>query len=214
MNTSKFLVAGLTAAMLSTAPALFARDTEAQKKANEALQQKLNELNSQPGAPAPAAPAPVPQKPVPVTAPAPAAAPVPAAVAVQATPTPPVPTPAPVVEPAPVTPIEDPAVVKAREDALNRAMGKSGGFSEVPPPSNTGNATPVQLQVAPTKASASANLSPKAPQPGEYKPLVAPPSPINAAKAAKLAELLEKYRADQITPDQYHAERAKILGTP
>ena len=104
--------------------------------------------------------------------------------------------------------------MQAREDALHRAMAKPSGFSEVPPPSNTGNATPAQLQVTIAKASANTNSIAKSPQPGEYKPLVAPASPFNAAKEAQLAELLQKYRADQITPEQYHAERAKILGTP
>jgi hypothetical protein len=227
MNTSKFLLAGLTVATLSAAPALFAGDTEAQKKANEALQQKLNELNSQqataaPAAPAPAnpvaqpapapapAPAPVTAPAQPVAAPAPAAvaAPAPVAVAVQATPTPPAPAPAPVVPP------EDPKVVQAREEALSQAMDEAGGFSKVPPPSNTGNATAAHLQVASAKASASTSSNAKPPHPGEYKPLVAPPSPLNAAKEAQLAELLRRYRADEISPEQYHTERAKIIGTP
>ena len=46
------------------------------------------------------------------------------------------------------------------------------------------------------------------------KPIVAPPLPISPAKEAQLQGLLEKYKADQITPEQYHAERAKILAEP
>jgi hypothetical protein len=46
------------------------------------------------------------------------------------------------------------------------------------------------------------------------KPIEAPPLPISAAKAVQLQALLEKYKADQITPDQYHTERAKILAEP
>jgi hypothetical protein len=34
------------------------------------------------------------------------------------------------------------------------------------------------------------------------------------SKAQRLAELLEKYRRDEITPAQYHAERARILADP
>ena len=33
-------------------------------------------------------------------------------------------------------------------------------------------------------------------------------------KEQKLADLLRKYRNDEITPQQYHTERAKILAEP
>jgi hypothetical protein len=46
------------------------------------------------------------------------------------------------------------------------------------------------------------------------KPIMAPPPPVSAAKDAQLQALLEKYEANQITPDQYQAERAKILAEP
>jgi hypothetical protein len=46
------------------------------------------------------------------------------------------------------------------------------------------------------------------------RPIEAPPLPISTAKEAQLRALLEKYKADQITPEQYHAERAKILAEP
>jgi hypothetical protein len=44
--------------------------------------------------------------------------------------------------------------------------------------------------------------------------LTGPPSPLPAAKQQKLDELLQQYRADRITPEQYHEQRAKILGEP
>jgi hypothetical protein len=44
--------------------------------------------------------------------------------------------------------------------------------------------------------------------------IAAPPVPISAAKQAQLQALLEKYKADQITPGEYHTERAKILAEP
>jgi hypothetical protein len=44
-----------------------------------------------------------------------------------------------------------------------------------------------------------------------FQPLPAPESPLTADKRQRLAVLLQKYKADQITPEQYHAERAKIL---
>ncbi|HWW00160.1 MAG TPA: hypothetical protein VNZ64_10735 [Candidatus Acidoferrum sp.] len=48
--------------------------------------------------------------------------------------------------------------------------------------------------------------------PGNFPPLAGPVSPISAAKQQQLDALLLSYKADQITPEQYHAERAKILG--
>jgi hypothetical protein len=42
----------------------------------------------------------------------------------------------------------------------------------------------------------------------------APALPISADKQQRLQELLRKYMADQVTPEQYHAERAKILAEP
>ena len=46
------------------------------------------------------------------------------------------------------------------------------------------------------------------------KPIVAPPLPISAAKEARLQALLEQYKADQITPKEYHDQRAAILAEP
>jgi hypothetical protein len=46
------------------------------------------------------------------------------------------------------------------------------------------------------------------------KPIEAPPLPISAAKKAQLQALLARYKADQITPEQYHTERAEILVEP
>jgi hypothetical protein len=44
--------------------------------------------------------------------------------------------------------------------------------------------------------------------------LQAPAAPVSQDKQQRLAELLRKYKADQLTPEQYHAERAKILESP
>jgi hypothetical protein len=42
-------------------------------------------------------------------------------------------------------------------------------------------------------------------------PMVAPPLPISGTKEQRLAELLRQYKADTITPQQYHEQRAKII---
>jgi membrane protein involved in colicin uptake len=44
--------------------------------------------------------------------------------------------------------------------------------------------------------------------------IVAPAVPISAAKAERLKVLLGKYQADQITPTEYHQQRAAILAEP
>jgi hypothetical protein len=45
-------------------------------------------------------------------------------------------------------------------------------------------------------------------------PLAGPPTGLSAAKQQKLDQLLQLYRADQITPQEYHDQRAKILAEP
>ncbi len=47
-----------------------------------------------------------------------------------------------------------------------------------------------------------------------FQPLEAPPLPISNDKQQRLKELLRKYKADEISPEQYHLERAKILSAP
>jgi len=46
----------------------------------------------------------------------------------------------------------------------------------------------------------------------DFPKLQAPPLPISTEQQQQLSVLLQKYRADQISPEEYHAERAKILG--
>ena len=48
----------------------------------------------------------------------------------------------------------------------------------------------------------------------QYQPLESPAVPFSAEKQAKLAELLRRYQADEVTPEQYHSERAKIVAAP
>ena len=46
------------------------------------------------------------------------------------------------------------------------------------------------------------------------KPIETPLLPISAAQEAQLQALLAKYKADQITPEEYHRRRAEILAQP
>ncbi|HEY9175205.1 MAG TPA: hypothetical protein VI136_23205, partial [Verrucomicrobiae bacterium] len=47
-----------------------------------------------------------------------------------------------------------------------------------------------------------------------FTPLESPPSSLSGSKEARLAELLQLYKADKITPREYHIERAKIIAGP
>ncbi len=47
-----------------------------------------------------------------------------------------------------------------------------------------------------------------------FPPLESPPVPLSADKQQRLDALLVKYKADQLTPEQYHQQRAKILAEP
>jgi hypothetical protein len=46
------------------------------------------------------------------------------------------------------------------------------------------------------------------------KPIVAPALPIATSKADRLQSLLAKYKADQISPEEYHKQRSAILAEP
>lgn len=41
--------------------------------------------------------------------------------------------------------------------------------------------------------------------------MAAPPLPISASQQQQLQALLQRYQADQVTPEQYQVERQKIL---
>ncbi|MEJ5236769.1 hypothetical protein [Limisphaera sp. VF-2] len=69
---------------------------------------------------------------------------------------------------------------------------------------------------APPESRVPSAAAPAQPQPatapsGSPAPLPPVESPLTAEQQARLAELLERYKADQITPQEYHRERARIL---
>ena len=66
--------------------------------------------------------------------------------------------------------------------------------------------------VVPTKSGRSTGFA----TPVVSAPLVmeVPLSPLTGSKAARLAQLLQRYNADQITPKEYHTQRAAIIAEP
>jgi hypothetical protein len=41
-----------------------------------------------------------------------------------------------------------------------------------------------------------------------------PPSTLSSDKQQKLTELLQRYRNDELSPEEYHRERQKLLSAP
>ena len=98
------------------------------------------------------------------------------------------------------------------------------------------DAQPLALTNAP--ASAAAKPAPAKPMPTATKPeakpaaekapkkpaavksapvfpaIQGPASPVSGDKQQRLAELLRKYKADELTPEEYHVQRTKIMGEP
>ena len=94
---------------------------------------------------------------------------------------------------------DTPEQAKARE-ALARSLFQDA--ASAPTATATKPIAPKPAVKAEAKLSAPAIVS------------VAPPLPINSIQQHKLAELLVKYKADKVTPDEYQKLRAAILANP
>ena len=120
------------------------------------------------------------------------------------------------------SPPDSPEVAKAREAMRQKLAGSpqpegnengaKAARAQTEAQSKAEKAAQVEAEKAEAAAKAERNakrnakLSPKA-----FQPIEAPALPVSNEKQQRLAELLQKYRADQVTPEQYHLERAKIL---
>lgn len=91
------------------------------------------------------------------------------------------------------------ALREQREAEINTAVNQANTRQWAPTPKPGGKPAPPTTRVRNT-----------APLPE----LAGPPTGLPPAKEQRLWELLEQYKADRITPDQYQAERAKILAAP
>jgi hypothetical protein len=192
MHASKSFIVVTASALLISAAGIHASDTPEEAALREALRKSETATPGQPAAPLAAklattpAPAPVaqpaPQHPAPVVV-RPAAAPAPSA--------------------PPSAGYEAVPPANDSYDALIQALRTQPGQVVTPPPAAAA-ATPAS-KPAPVMASKST-----APAPAPA-PIVAPALPISASQEQRLAELLRQYKADQITPEQYHMQRAAIL---
>jgi len=227
MQFSKLFPAVCAAVFCASFIAVRAQDTPAQAAARAALMDKMNELEAQPAQPArPAQPVPPPVVVTPSGA-TPVKPSLPTNVVVIPPPVvhrqPVVPAPAAqAVQTAPVISDAD-AQAKAKaalEQKMSETNTENWATPAASPPSQTQPAATNPVKPAPPAVSPVVTPPPNPPNPNYpgkemgLKPITAPPLPISPAKQAQLQGLLERYKADQITPEQYHAERAKILAEP
>lgn len=229
MQISQTFVKCSIVAMLAATLSIRAADTETEARMREALRQKLSE--SSPAAPAeqpsPAKPveapkpAPAPKKPAPVAQPAPvkpAPAPTPAPKPVVAKPVEKAvinSTPVAATTPPPAAPVAiDDAQAERLREAL-RARMQQEAASPVAPIETAPQASKVETPAAAANVQApetqqAAPTETKAPAKGRIT-FEAPASPVAGSKEQRLQQLLQQYKADQITPEKYHQERAKII---
>jgi hypothetical protein len=159
-------------------------DSERIAKARAALEMKMQEINAQGGQPAVASQPP--SQPAVVSQPPPAST-----------------TPAPVFHTPEVTSTPPQPTANREPSVANEPL-------PTPPPVKRSAETEHKKQ-----KSKEPKVARKAPEP---RPMYAlppgPPPPVSTEKVQKLNALLEQYKADQITPEQYHEQRAKILAGP
>lgn len=214
MQTSKILLV-IGAAMIFSAPSLLAAksETEAQIKMREALRLKMEELNAQETPPAQHVLKPIAPKPVNVQADP--AKPKTVVVAVPAI--------AKVEFSDPVSEVDSAAAERMKE-ALQRKMAElDAAYAPVvvsPTPAAKSQPKvvvapkkPMPTKKAPAKPIAPAVAAAPAvvikPAPAQIE---APASPLPVTKQSRLAELLSRYKADRLSAQDYHTQRAAILG--
>lgn len=230
MQTSKyFLSVGVLAALILPLQARGGPDTEEQARMRAAMRRVL-EQSSPPTTQAPAtakpANAPAPTQPA-TPPPPPEPAPTPVA-------PPPVQTQA---APAIAGSGDSADIAKARQAMRQRIQELQATSAPAPAPATT-SVTPTTPVPSPAPATTFVATPPpdsganvaleqealrqklqqlEATQPvtaAGYAPIEGPASPLSAAKQAKLADLLVRYKADTITAQEYHAQRAAILAAP
>ncbi len=214
MQTSKLIFVICACALLAGFSYLRAAESEAQKKAREALRQKMEQGNQPQPAPAPAPAAPI----QPAATPPRAAAPV---------------APPPIAAPITASRSGDTeAQAKAREalrQKYHEGQGQQPGAPATSVPSAIawtpgGFDNPAQAKAREALWQKMRELDASQPFVGfggspsfstvTFKPIDPPPTAFSGPKSEKLAELLRKYRADQITPEEYHKQRAVVVAEP
>ena len=178
--------------------------------ASPGLSQTYSDPQTAPVSPAVVMPTPAMAAPAPVDMPSPAIAP--AALNPMAMPTPPAASTDPLVTfptPAYIPPnpdaqakaLEAMRAEKARLDAADQTLAIATGHA-TPPTAHAG--------LRPIMDNSNTFISAQTGMPVQ----VAPPSYAPGSKDQRLSDLLALYKSDQISPTEYHAQRAKILAEP
>jgi hypothetical protein len=106
--------------------------------------------------------------------------------------------------------VDSDSIAKARE-----AMRKKMAELEAQPPAQAPGVAAAAAAPAAAPFAETPAKKPKTLKGAPAFPALQGPTPaVTADKQTRLAELLRKYRADQITPEEYHVQRAKILAEP
>ena len=185
MQISKCLLVVWVVAGSATLLTLRAADANTEIKLNEALCKNIAELDAQLAAPPAAKPPSAKAQPAPLLAAA--------------------------------TPPDPESIAKARE-ALRKKMKEL----ETQPPAPAAAPAPAVAKPKPQQTATKPEAKPttpkvsKSPAKGTKSiPAIEGPLPgFSAEKQQRLAELLRAYKADEITPEQYHLQRAKIVNEP
>jgi len=198
-------------------------DSEAVARAREAVRKKMQELQVQP-VPETRTPAPpVVVKPPHTSQPPPQTTSTPTPSAVVRTAPPPAPAPPTVTPTSPSPQVAPPPVTPAPQPVVHQPEVPPPAPAPTPAPAAAPSSTSTDRQTAEQAAQNQAKTKPattKAPPktttaPAHpFRPIEGPPLNISAEKQQRLAELLRRYQADEVTPAQYHQERAKILAQP
>ena len=98
-------------------------------------------------------------------------------------------------------------ITKANEG--NTINTTAGGPTRPPAPTKPPKPPKPAMPTTPPSS-----VQPPVAAPSGFPPLHGPPSPLSPEKQQRLAELLRRYKADQLTPEQYQTERAKIRAEP
>ncbi|MGH8022857.1 MAG: hypothetical protein ACRED1_04710, partial [Limisphaerales bacterium] len=93
-----------------------------------------------------------------------------------------------------------PAPVSGSGNGWPKAPSSNSGAQQLPPEVANGPGPSIQNEAPSTNGAP--NL----------ESITAPPLPISQEQQAELQNLLSQYMANQITPEQYQDQRAKILG--
>jgi hypothetical protein len=124
-------------------------------------------------------------------------------------PEPPAPPPAPAMSATPAAPVEPVTMVPPAAAAVAPAAPTNLNV-EAKPETRAILMKKMKTQ-SPQQPMAAPGIAAAVPGP---VPIVAPPLPISATKEQRLQALLELYKADQITPEEYQKRRAAILAEP